>query len=117
MGKRTPGKRQDLMPKLESCGGPSAQKTRLRVTRSLILLPIQFHRELELARIIRSRRLSRVGEERAYSRDVVLIRDVKHVGDQIHVETLGEMNALGYAEIVEDGKGLHAGVAAKIAVE
>lgn len=82
-----------------------------------MILPVQFKRELKLARIISRGGLTGVGEERANGRHIVDISDVEHVSNEIHGEALAEEDALGDAEIVEDGPGSDAGVAAEIAVE
>src|SRR6266404_2985671 len=82
-----------------------------------LILPVQFQRKLELARVVRSGCLTGVGEERAYGRHVVAVGDVEHVGDEIHVEALAKVDALGDAQIVEDCPRRDAGVAAEVAVE
>src|ERR1700674_5006183 len=81
------------------------------------ILPVQFQRKLELARVVRSGGLTGVGEERADGRHVVAVGDVEHVGDEIHVEALAKVDAFGDAQIVEDGPRGDAGVAAEVAVE
>ena len=58
-----------------------------------------------------------VSEERAYSRYVVNIGEVEHIGDEIHVEAFAKEDFLGDAEIVEDGPWADTGVAAQVAVE
>src|SRR5579864_1301433 len=80
-------------------------------------LPVQLHRKLELARVIRGCGLAGVGEERAHRRDVVLVGDVEDVGDQIHVEAFAEVDALRHADIVKNGPWRETCVAAEIAVE
>src|ERR1700674_3817151 len=82
-----------------------------------LILPVQFQRELELARVVRSGGLTGVGEERTYGRHVVAVGNVEHVGDEIHVEALAEVDALGDAQIVKDCPRSDAGVAAQVAVE
>src|SRR6266403_3222762 len=82
-----------------------------------LILPVQFQRKLELARVVRSGCLTGVGEERAYGRHVVAVGDVEHVGDEIHVQALAKVDALGDAQIVEDRPRRDAGVAAEVAVE
>src|SRR6266478_1771268 len=82
-----------------------------------LILPVQFQRKLELARVVRSGCLTGVSEERAYGRHVVAVGDIEHVGDEIHIEALAEVDALGDAQIVEDCPRRDPGVAAKVAVE
>src|SRR5208283_5851441 len=80
-------------------------------------LPVQFQRELELARVVGRGGLTGVGEERAYGCDVVAVSNVEHVGDEIHVDALAEVNAFGEAHIVEGRPRGNARVAAEAAVE
>src|SRR5260370_25201059 len=57
-------------------------------------LPVQFQRELELARVVGGGGLAGVGEERAHSGHVVDVGYVEHVGDKIQVEALAEIDLL-----------------------
>ena len=58
-----------------------------------------------------------VGEELVDSGCVETIRQVEHVDDQIRIDALAEINALGDTEIVENGPGLNPAVALKVAVQ
>src|SRR5277367_3755528 len=82
-----------------------------------LLLPIQFHGELELTWIIGCGGGARVAEERAYGRHVVSIGNVEHVRDQVHAEALVEVEAFCEAYVIKDGPWSHAGVASQVAVE
>ena len=83
----------------------------------IFLLPVQFHGELELARIVGGGGLAGVAEQRTHSGYVHFIDDVEHVGDQVHAEALGKVDALRYSHVVEHRPGSHAGIAAQVAVE
>ena len=88
-----------------------------RVTRNHLILPVQLHRKLELARVVGSGGLTGVGKERAYGRGVISIRDVEHIGNQLQADALAEVDAPGDAKVVEDRPGGRAGIAAEVAVE
>src|SRR5215469_8696921 len=79
--------------------------------------PVQLHGELELAWIVGRGRLTRIGEERAYGGDVVLVRDIEHIDDEVGAETLAERNTLRNAHVAECGPGCHSRVAAQVAIE
>src|SRR5271156_870159 len=81
------------------------------------ILPVQLQGKLKLARIVGGSGLSGVGEERTDSRYVVDIGDVEHVGDQVHIKALAEINLLGDTYIVEDCPWSSPGVAPQVAVE
>src|SRR5215472_7407188 len=66
----------------------------LRFRRQAHASPVQLHGELELAWIVGRGRLTRIGEERAYGGDVVLVRDIEHIDDEVGAETLAERNTL-----------------------
>src|ERR1700680_3725945 len=80
-------------------------------------LPVDLQRELELPCIISGCSLARIGKQRTDARDVVPVGDIEHVGDQIHVEALTKIDALGNAQIVEDRPRGDSGIAAQIAVQ
>jgi len=80
-------------------------------------LPVHFHRELELPRIVGGRRLPRVRVKRTYSRDVVLVGDIEHVDDEIGTDSLGKVDALGNPHIPECSPGCDTGIAAEIAIQ
>src|SRR5208282_4549920 len=80
-------------------------------------LPVQFQRKLELPRIIRSARLSGVLEERADSGHIVLVRDVEHVSDQVHVEALPDVNTLCDPQIAKGRPRGAACVAAQVTIQ
>ena len=82
-----------------------------------VALPVDLDRELELPRIVGRRRRANVREQRADSGYIESVRNVEHVGDQIHVHTLAEWNSLGDSQIVEDGPGGNSSIAAEVAVE
>src|SRR5258708_10483665 len=98
----------------ESGSTPAAPEPRSAAATSL--LPVHRHRKLELPRVVRRSRLSRVGKERAYRRHIVAVGEVEHVSDEFHIETLVEVDPLGHAEVVEDVPRRNAGVAAEVAV-
>jgi len=77
----------------------------------------QFQRKLELPRIVGCGSLAGVGKERTDCSHVVNIGDVEHVGDEVHIKALPEVNTLRNAKIVEDRPWRDPGVAAKVAVE
>ena len=58
-----------------------------------------------------------IGEQWTDCCHVVTVRNVEHVGDQIHVEALAEIDALGYTQVVKDSPGGEAGIAGEVAVE
>src|SRR5438270_8162664 len=80
-------------------------------------LPVELHCELELTWVIRGRCLAGIAEQGADRGYVHLIRDVEHVGDQVHVETLTEINALGNTDVAEHCPGRDSRVAAEVAIE
>ena len=80
-------------------------------------LPVKLHGKLELARIIRRGRLAGVAEQRAHRCHIHLVRDVKHIGDQVHAEALAEINPLGETHVVEDRPRLNSRIAAQVAVK
>ena len=82
-----------------------------------VALPVDLDRELELPRIVSRRRRAGVCKQRADSGYIKSVRNVEHVGNQIHVHTLAEWNSLGDSQIVEDGPRSNSGIAAEVAVE
>src|SRR5882762_8347016 len=80
-------------------------------------LPVDLQRELELPCIISGCSLARIGKQRTDGGDIVPVGDIEHVGDQIQVEALTKIDALGNAQVVEDGPRTDPGVAAQAAVE
>ena len=82
-----------------------------------VSLPVHLHRELELSRVIGSGSLASVGEERADRGNVVPVGDVKHIDDEVSAESLGEVDALGDAQITKSGPGRYSRVPAEISVE
>ena len=82
------------------------------------VLPVDLHRELELARIVgRGRLVRHCVNSGLTAATLYLVRDVEHVGDQVHAEALAEVDALRDAQIVEDGPRSDPGIAAEVAVE
>src|ERR1700723_1387916 len=65
------------------------------------LLPIHFHRKLELPRIIRRRRLPRVRPKHIDCGDIEPVWNIEDVGDQIKTEALLKVDALGHAHVAE----------------
>jgi len=57
--------------------------------------PLHFHSKLELARIISSGGLARIGEKWAYGGNVVAVRDVEHVNDKFKAGALSDRNTFG----------------------
>jgi len=80
-------------------------------------LPVQLHSELELTRIIGCRRLSGIGEQRTDGGNVVLVRQVEHVHNQLQICALAEGYALRNAQVVEHGPWRQARIAAEIPIE
>src|SRR5260370_24876909 len=56
-------------------------------------LPVQLHRELELSHVVGRGRLARVGKQWAHCSHVHFVGKVEHVHDQIHTESLAEVDA------------------------
>src|SRR5689334_10137303 len=92
-------------------------RTRRAVLDKLSALPVQFHCKLELARIVGRGRLTCIGKQRAYCSDVIFIRDIEHVDDEVGAETLGERNALRDAHVPECGPGRDSCIAAQVAIK
>src|ERR1035438_6357493 len=79
--------------------------------------PIKLNRELKLPRIIGCRSLTGIRKERTDRSHIVPVGNVEHVGDQLQVEALGEVDSFREPYIVENGPGLNACIAAQIAIE
>ena len=81
------------------------------------VLPVDLHGELELTRVVRCRGLSCIGEERAHGGHVHFVCDVKHVGDQVEAEALGECDPARDAHVSEGCPRSDPCVAAEVSIE
>ena len=82
-----------------------------------VFLPIHLHRELKLPGIVRRCRLPRVGIELVDCRDVVFVRDIEHIHDQVQVHTFAKINPPRNPQIVEHSPGLESGIPPQVAIQ
>src|SRR5579871_3895815 len=80
-------------------------------------LPVHFHRKLELPWIVSRRSQPGVGEKWTDRRHIHFVSNIEHVGDQVDVDALCEIDAPGDTKIVKNCPGLNRRVASEIAIQ